>query len=134
MTIYSSLRAQNRKKNLQKSFWESAKKVPENTRKSQKLPPKKMFDFFGYFRGLFCRPQKDSFGDFFAILGPEGPETLVNGRSGCKAGLSFTSSEYALDGRNRAIVIAELLARVIAAIRITSVRWWSYISLKNKSS
>ena len=28
-----------------------------------------------------------------------------------------------LDGRNRTIVIAELLARVIAAIRITSVRW-----------
>ena len=28
-----------------------------------------------------------------------------------------------LDGRNRAIVIAESLARVIAAIRITSVCW-----------
>ena len=32
-----------------------------------------------------------------------------------------------LDGRNRAIVIADSLARVIAAIRITSVRWWSYL-------
>ena len=31
-----------------------------------------------------------------------------------------------LDGRNRAIVIAESLARVIAAIRIASVRWSSY--------
>ena len=32
-----------------------------------------------------------------------------------------------LDGRHRAIVIAESLARVIAAIRITSVRWRSYL-------
>ena len=32
-----------------------------------------------------------------------------------------------LDGRNRAIVIAESLARVIAAIRIASVRWRSYL-------
>ena len=32
-----------------------------------------------------------------------------------------------LDGRNRAIVITESLARVIAAIRITSVRWRSYL-------
>ena len=31
-----------------------------------------------------------------------------------------------LDGGNRVIVIAESLARVIAAIRITSVRWRSY--------
>ena len=31
-----------------------------------------------------------------------------------------------LDGRNRAIVIAESLARVIAAIRFASVRWRSY--------
>ena len=36
-----------------------------------------------------------------------------------------------LDGRNRARVIAESLARVIAAIRITSVRWWSYLPPKN---
>ena len=39
----------------------------------------------------------------------------------------FTTS---LDGRNRAIVIAESPARVIAAIRITSVRWRSYLPLK----
>ena len=32
-----------------------------------------------------------------------------------------------LDGRNRAIVIAESLARVIAAIRIASVCWRSYL-------
>ena len=37
-----------------------------------------------------------------------------------------------LDGRNRAIVIAESLARVIAAIRITSVCWRSYLFLKFK--
>ena len=36
-----------------------------------------------------------------------------------------------LDGRNRAIVIAESLARVIAAIRIASVRWLSYLPPKN---
>ena len=35
-----------------------------------------------------------------------------------------------LDGRNRAIVNAESLARVTAAIRITSVRWWSYRPLE----
>ena len=29
-----------------------------------------------------------------------------------------------LNGRNHAIVIAESLARMIAAIRITSARWW----------
>ena len=40
----------------------------------------------------------------------------------------------ALDGLNRAIVIAELLARVIAAIRITSVRWGSYLPLETQKS
>ena len=38
-----------------------------------------------------------------------------------------------LDGRNRARVIAESLARVIAAIRITRVRWRSYLPLKTQS-
>ena len=37
-----------------------------------------------------------------------------------------------LDGRNRARVIAESLARIIAAIRITSVRWQSYLPLKTQ--
>ena len=32
-----------------------------------------------------------------------------------------------LDGRNRAIVFAESLARVVVAIRIASVRWRSYL-------
>ena len=34
---------------------------------------------------------------------------------------------WGLDGRSRAIVIAESLARVIAAIRIASVRWRSHL-------
>ena len=38
-----------------------------------------------------------------------------------------------LDGRNRARVIAESLARVIAAIRIASVRWQSSLSLKTQN-
>ena len=38
-----------------------------------------------------------------------------------------------LDGRNRAIVIAESLARVIAAIRIASVRWRSYLPPKHRN-
>ena len=37
-----------------------------------------------------------------------------------------------LDGRNRAIVIAESLARVIAAIRTTSVRWRSCLPPKHR--
>ena len=36
-----------------------------------------------------------------------------------------------LEGRNRAIVIAESLARVIAAIRIASARWQSYLPPQN---
>ena len=38
-----------------------------------------------------------------------------------------------LDGQNRAIVIAESLARVIAAIRIASVRWRSYLPRKHRN-
>ena len=65
--------------------------------------------------------------------------------SGCFGGLSdmqilFADAKFAqnnifvspLDGRNRAMVIAESLARVIAAIRITSVRWRSYLPLKTQ--
>ena len=40
---------------------------------------------------------------------------------------TFFSYFWALDGRNRAIVIAESLARVVVAIRIASVRWRSYL-------
>ena len=39
-----------------------------------------------------------------------------------------------LDQRNRERVIAESLARVIAAIQITSVRWRSYLPLKTQNS
>ena len=38
-----------------------------------------------------------------------------------------------LDGRNGARVIAESLARVIAAIRIASVRWRSYLPPKHRT-
>ena len=43
------------------------------------------------------------------------------------------SKQQTLDGRNHAIVIAESLARVIAAIRIASVRWRSYLSPKHRN-
>ena len=38
-----------------------------------------------------------------------------------------------LDGRNRAIVVAESLARVIVAIRIASVRWRSYLPPQHRN-
>ena len=44
-----------------------------------------------------------------------------------------TSIFWGLDGRNRAIVIAESLARVIVAIRIASVRWRSYLTPKHRN-
>ena len=44
------------------------------------------------------------------------------------------TSNTNLDGRNRARLIAESLARVIPAIRITSVRWRSYLPLKHRIS
>ena len=37
-----------------------------------------------------------------------------------------------LDGQNHAIVIAESLARAIAAIRIASVCWRSYLPQKHR--
>ena len=43
------------------------------------------------------------------------------------------TSIYSLDVQNLAIVIAESLARVIAAIRITSVRWRSFRPLKTQN-
>ena len=48
----------------------------------------------------------------------------------CARGETLVSAE-SLDGRNRAIVTAESLARVFAVIRITSVRWRSYLPHKN---
>ena len=41
--------------------------------------------------------------------------------------------DQGLDGRNRTIVLAELLARVIVAIRIVSVRWWSYLPQEHRN-
>ena len=47
--------------------------------------------------------------------------------------LQQRKTRRSLDGRNRAIVFAESLARVIAAIRIASVRWRSYLPLKSQN-
>ena len=74
------------KKSQKECFWGSAKKSPKIPEKVKKYPK---LDFWGYFLtfsgifgDFFADPQKHSFWDFFAILGPEGPETPVNGRSG----------------------------------------------------
>ena len=76
-TIYRSLRAlraQNRKKVSKRVFLGVRKKVPENTRKSQKIHQKVQFwvffDFFGYFRALFCGPPKRLFWRLFCDFGP----------------------------------------------------------------
>ena len=90
-TIYKSLRALRGpvipKQSYKESFWGSAKKSPKIPEKV-KIPKIGLlgvfFDIFRYFRGLFADAQKDSFRDFFGILGPEGPETPVNGRPGRK--------------------------------------------------
>ena len=65
------------------------REVSKNTRtKSLKTPllgPFWVFlDFWGIFLRLFCGPPKRPFWRlfFFAISGPEGPETPVNGGSG----------------------------------------------------
>ena len=42
------------------------------------------------------------------------------------------SGFWSLDGRNHAMVIAESLARVIAAIRIVGVRWSLYLAPKHR--
>ena len=76
-TIYRSLRAQNRKKVSKRVFLGVRKKVPENTRKSQKIPKIGLFgvffDFFRYSRGLFCGPPKRLFLRLFCDFGPGGP-------------------------------------------------------------
>ena len=66
-----------KKKSQKESFWGSAKKSPKIPEKVKKIHYKVhlfwvFFCFFGYFQGLFV------------ILGQEGPETPVNGRSGRK--------------------------------------------------
>ena len=90
--IYRSLRAlraRNRKKVSKRVFSGVCRKVSKNTQRSLKIPkkyPKRsdfsvFLDFFGYFWGLFCRPPKRPFLRLFAIPGPDGPETPVNGGS-----------------------------------------------------
>ena len=63
--------------------WKKSRKSPEIHQKFQFCV---VLDFSGgYFQGLFADPpRKTLFETFFAILGPEGPETPVNGRSGRK--------------------------------------------------
>ena len=51
----------------------------------------------------------------------------------CTPRFSITFTISTLDGRNRARVIAESLVRVITAIRITSVRWRSYLLQKTQN-
>ena len=74
--------------------------------------------------GLFWPPGPGgpgkSFLDSFSNVAPEGPNDPCSGQK-------FLQSYGSLDGRNRAIVIAEALARVIVAIRIASVHWRSYL-------
>ena len=74
-TIYRSLRAlrgQNRKK--VSKIWGSARKSPKMSKKLHKIGHLGVFfDFFGYFRGLFCRPPKRLFLRLFCDFGPGGP-------------------------------------------------------------
>ena len=77
-------------KNVSKrAFLGVCKRVPENYPKKSKNHPKLdflayFFSFSGIFRDFFCRPPKRLFLRFFAILGVEGLETPVDGRSGRK--------------------------------------------------
>ena len=77
------------KKVSKRVFWGVCKEVPENTRKSRKIPDKvQIWVFFRYFStflvfsGTFCRPPRKICSRLFGISGPEGPEIPVNGRSG----------------------------------------------------
>ena len=57
----------------------------------------------------------------------------VRFRLPCRGRTGFClPTSMTLDGRNRAIVIAESLARVIAVIPITCVLWWSYLFPKHR--
>ena len=92
--IYRSLRtlrARNRKKVSKRSFWGSAKKSPKKYLKKSKKYSKTsenryFFLLFRVFFGTFLRTPKKTFflRRFLVILGPEGPETPVNGGSGRK--------------------------------------------------
>ena len=72
-------------KSLNKSLPVGLQKSPRKYLKSQKIPQIGLLgvfsDLFGCFLGLFCRPPpKRLLFRLFAISGPEGPETPVNGR------------------------------------------------------
>ena len=66
------------KKSQKESFWGSAKKSPKIPEKVKKYTQNwtllgVFFDFFGYFRGLFCGPPKRLFLRLFCDFGPGGP-------------------------------------------------------------
>ena len=94
-----ALRARNRKKISQKGSLGVREKSQKNTRKYQKKVWKSVFlDFSGIFCGLCCRnPQRKTLVEiFFAISGPEGPETPVNGGSGRNQKLHVLSATLIL--------------------------------------
>ena len=81
-------------------------------------------------RGYVCvndRPGRSDFRN--QRFEPDTEESAVNAEVPLTPLWSKTKV-WNLGGRNRAIVITESLARVIAAIRITGVRWRSYLPLK----
>ena len=75
--------------------------------------------------GVFLAPQPSfpDFGDFDPVGWADGFVRQV----------CVFSCAMALDGRDRAIVTAEWLVRVITTIRITSVRWRSYFPSKTQN-
>ena len=65
-------------KSLKKSVFGGPQKSPRKYPKKSKNTPKigllgVFFDFFGYFRGLFCGPPKTLFLRLFCDFGPGGP-------------------------------------------------------------
>ena len=73
------------KKSLFRGFTKKSPKIPEKVKKHPETPKFGHFlTFSGIFGDFFADPRKDSFWDFFALSGPEGPETPVNGRLGRK--------------------------------------------------
>ena len=77
-------KSQSLKKSLFGGPQKSLKKYPKKSTNTDFRRKSVFVDFFGYFLRLFCGPPKRLFLDFFAISGPEGPETPVNGGSGRK--------------------------------------------------
>ena len=102
---------------------------------------------FGHFEGFLGFLAIASWNTFYALNSSRRPffEASRQGEGMFKSlqktlselGVGFEGLEVSrlvtcLDGRNRAIVIAKSLERVIAAIRITSIRWRSYLAQKHR--